>query len=390
MNKKILEILTFQSKVCVIQLDLSDHTYTFSVFQEKKGELKQLKHSKSYSQIEKLWKELPKNAPFILHLSGKGILNKKVKNKPNYRSSALLNANEDEFYFYEYTTQENVFISVLRKDVLNNEILKFKAKSLFVVDTFFGPFILETNQVIPNSPNQFKTDKNTYSFKDGKLDHYTKSNDTDHPNAINLGKQKTKEIYATAIAKKYYENKKQNKVNSGLFAKDQQRKILFNRAGIFVLSFFLISLTLNFVWIDQLNKKVALQNEKLAIHQEALNQIKQLKDEKKRKLKLLRTSGILNSNFISFYLDELAATIPSSISLEGLEVYPIQNNIKPNKLIKINDQSIFISGLTQNSQPLNNWIQDLSQKEWIEKIEILSYNKKRKNNYEFEIEMRLK
>lgn len=341
-----------------------------------------------FSSLPEVIKSISKSLPIVLHLHGKGILNKTVKNKPNYRQSALLNSNEEDFYFYEYSTKENVFISVIRKEVLNDKIIELKNHHFYVVESFFGPFLLESNDLLPNQPTSIQFDKIQLDFKNKIL--VKSSKPSEDSTALSLSGKQLEKAYAEMAAKNYYDKLKSGNLNTNLFHKDQKLKILFNRLAIFVLSFFLILLSSNYVWLNELNKEVADKNSKLAEHQEALDQINQLKEEKKRKLKLLNTSGILNSNFISFYLDEIAASIPTSISLSSMDVYPIRNNIKANKQIKIDDHFIIIEGKTERSQPFNEWIQDLTTNSWIEKIEIQNYIKKKRGQYEFEIKMQLK
>ena len=81
-----------------IKIEGEDMLYHYQIFRLKKGEMYPVKTEKLVEDMRSLIKKISKKIPIVLHISGKGILNRKVPNKENYRHALLMNARLEDFY----------------------------------------------------------------------------------------------------------------------------------------------------------------------------------------------------------------------------------------------------------------------------------------------------
>ena len=150
--------------------------------------------------------------------------------------------------------------------------------------------------------------------------------------------------------------------------------------------FFLCALFANYLYLGHLNE-VSMENlVYLDAYNEQLTEIADLEDEKERKEKLLQSSGLLNRNFLSYYLMELSNSVPDQITFDGIVLRPLKEEIKERKKIAFDEHLLLVTGRSQTSHILSRWIENLEEEEWLDKVDILDYTYIRNEGY-FELEM---
>ena len=92
-------------------------------------------------ELDVLSKKITPRNPVVIHFTGKGILNRKVKKEENYRHTILLNAQMDDFYFSEYVEKDFVYSSVIRRDTVEEIHAQFTKRKHIVIAISSGPFI---------------------------------------------------------------------------------------------------------------------------------------------------------------------------------------------------------------------------------------------------------
>jgi len=155
--------------------------------------------------------------------------------------------------------------------------------------------------------------------------------------------------------------------------KEAKERFVFKRFSAAMLIFFLTILSANYFYLNSLNAQIVENSSRLSLNETQLSQLAQLKEEKQRKENLLRSSGLLRNSFLSFYLMELSTSVPPTISFDRMEVRPLLNEIKDKHRIEFMEQLITLEGKSKSSQILQKWIDELEEKEWVNKVEILSY-----------------
>lgn len=382
--------------VHVVHVELGENAnrFHFLTLKKTKGEIVILKKGEGFLHLDDALKAMKANHPILLHFSGKGILNRKTSHHENYRHSILLNGNSDNFYFSDYFEQGEVFSSVIRKDVVEEVIQNLEEKKRIVISFSSGPFFASIlNKVLDKS--QLTVDGHTLQFQKQKLVDFTKLADP-HANlteTVALGDERVniRLMSCAAIGAAFFNPTDQlvfpslDKIFVQNYEEAKQKNI-FIRFGTAVMLFFLVLLFCNYIYVGYLNAQVSENAIFLTEFDETLTQIVDLEEEKDRKEKLLQSSGLLNKNFLSYYLMELGNSIPTTISFDQIIVRPLTDEIKQRKKIAFEEHLILINGRTTSSHVLSRWIQELEEKPWLDKVDILSYEYAN-NQGIFELEM---
>jgi hypothetical protein len=151
-------------------------------------------------------------------------------------------------------------------------------------------------------------------------------------------------------------------------------ELAFNHLSMILAPILLLIAVTGFLFMNHYQKEQALSREEL-IRLERIN-ADVLKEAKKYdELKtLLGYTG--NRGTFTFFLSEIAHSVPESIKLDLIDINPISStNMKPGKPIKFNDDIIRIEGITANAELLNQWVNKLKEFSRISKLEIHSFQK---------------
>lgn len=380
------------NKIASVSVILKDDSYVFNVVVLKfKNKLLQIVKQVDYIHtVEELLKVTGKYNSFILHFSGKGILNKKVENSINYRSKIFMNANLEDFYFTDLVSKEFVFTSVIRKSVVQEIVDLFNIKLNHIIGVSSGPFVLDVLKTQLNDDSLI-TSGNELIYEKDELKSFRKLKEPIVKNyKLDNKSVNQNEIPAVAHASLFF-NSNENFVlpQDDLFSKiETEQKNIFIRFGTFTLGFFILILLGNMVYLEQLNKTITSNYTEISLSEETLNQVGKLTEEKSRKEKMLSSSGLMNKQFLTYFLKEISNSLPNEIVFNRISLRPYVNEIKKNFKIEIKENMIYVLGETQTSNILSEWIIKIKQKEWIGKIDILNYAySKGRGEFELKIEI---
>jgi hypothetical protein len=154
---------------------------------------------------------------------------------------------------------------------------------------------------------------------------------------------------------------------------EAKQKNIFSRFGMMMMIFFLVVLFGNYLFTGHLNQVLVDNSIYLSEYDEQLAVNADLVEEINRKEALLHSSGLLNRRFLSFYLMELANSTPQSIKFNEIIVKPLSDEIKKRKKIAFEENLILVNGEAENSHVLSRWIEKIEAKDWLDKVEIISY-----------------
>ena len=338
--------------------------------------------------FEGLQSKLDKKYPVILVFSGKGVLNKKVKRTPDYKSKVLLNVNTSEFYFYEYQQKTEVFISVARKSIVNAELELFANNKFLIVDYSIGVF---SSVLLKSFVNKevLASDDVVLSFTGNELDSFSKS--TEEEMEL-IGEQQLSAhempLFATGL-NYYYPNEKLVYDADFLTINREEKnfKKYFELLGGAVLGSFFLLLLLSYLLLGYYNDKTVEANTSLDMLQDTYSRVKVLKKERDDKKAILNESGVFTSSFLSYYINELTTDLPKTISLSEFLLFPNTKKIKQSEKVIFKANTIMIKGMSSSNLNFNNWYKGLKKVSWMSKIDIVTYNKNRQNQYDFEIKI---
>lgn len=322
--------------------------------------------------ISEILNKANKSIPFIIHVRGAGILARSVENVPNYKERLLVSGREDEFYFNSFDYPASVLVSFVRKNSIDEFIEPIKAAKGFIWAIYLGPSILP-----------FKSEKQTAIYSDYIISYLSSDQVTISKNEQELSEKQIQSAYLEAIINCTYdkdgradqfhqavdeETLKQTKSNY----KDYK---LFRTLGISILSFFLLALTINYFVVNHLNQVAAEYEQEIAGYQDNFSVLDRIKQEKQRKLILFQNSGMQSGNLLSFYADDIGLTVPKDILLTEMNLFPLLKALKPKHKVEIDNTQIVVLGITSNSKILDDWMEDLEKKEWIQSVEVINYSR---------------
>ena len=326
----------------------------------------------SFESLEEILKKADKKIPFIIHVRGAGILARSVENAPNYKERLLVSGREDEFYFNSYERSGSVLVSFARKNVIDEFLNPIAAVKGFVWALYIGPSILP-----------FKLENLQSIQSDYVLYFPTSDQVTISKNEQDLSEKQVLASYLEAIINYTY----QKNSNSDLFNQGIDEETLkqtkteykdykqFRILGLGILSFFLVTLTINYFVVNHLNQVAADYEQEIAGYQENFAVIDRTKQEKQRKLVLFQNSGMQSGNLLSYYADEVGVTVPKEIQFTEMELFPLAQQLKPKHKVETDNSKIIIHGITINSKVLDDWMEDLERKEWVQSVEVINYSR---------------
>jgi len=321
-----------------------------------------------------------KGLPVSLSVDGRGILFKKIEKKQGFNTlqQLLPNAKETEFYSQSISSTENfVFVSAVRRDVIDPVLDELKLNDHFIVNLNIGPFaIANILGLVENISDLFTNKYQIISFE-GFIDSISRVTESKLI-SYKLGDEEvySEELIAYASALDFYIHYSNinaiEKINE--YKSEYIFKKLFTIAGWSILIFFLVLLMINSMYYSKYNEKLNSLSYAYNQNQELFRKLDTLRSELKLKEEYFVKSGFLDESKLAFYTDRIAESLPGEIHLTAFNFNPLKVKMKDNKPIDFLTGTINISGTVTQSIILNNWVKGLKKTDWINSIAIIGYN----------------
>lgn len=381
-----------ERKYAIIGIIIDDTPVYDVLIVHKDGANLSISSSFCTEKFDTVKNKLGSDIPILLNFSGKGIINKKVLSEGNYLKEVLFNASVEDFYIYEVHQGKNVFLSIARKEVLNTFFSQFESEKYHLVDYSIGAIVGTALKKLINQETICTRDSTLIFEKDLLVDFQKKEK---AEKSYSLGSEQISSsqvpLFATLLNHLYpldfisYE--------FAFLLKNRQElwfKNFFNHAALAIGLFFLISLLASYLLLNHYNNKYVAYESQLYNLNHTYNQVKHLEIEKENKISILRASGMMKQNFLSYYIYRIANSIPENIKLSNLKVNPITKKIKNFEKIVFDTNSVLVQGNTESSLPINIWVKKLKSENWIEKIEIIDFSNSRKSEGRFTLKIVIK
>ena len=333
---------------------------------EKKGESKSESTFEEFESITDLIKKFGTTKAYSIHVNGTGVLTRLVEFIPGYKEQLIVNGDKDDFYFCSYNDSFKVATSFFRKSLIENVIEELNASKIFLVNISCGiiPVLLITSE------------KERISFdyvieiENSRIKSLTRNEAPTERSIINsVFKVRNEAINQGIILSQTLpiEN-----YSSGFDVEIQAEKLdnfvqfrTFKFFGILVVTVILSSLIFNHFYVNHLNNEIAQLEMDLQLNNANLSLLDQLKQEKTRKEQLVLSSGVNTDQFTSFFIDKIGESVPSTISLKEMYVFPLKENLKEKRKVEIRQDAIEIIGFTPNSQVLDDWMERIDRYKWV-------------------------
>lgn len=354
---------------------------------------------------ENLNEKIKGNEPTILTISGNGVLHRKMEFTGQESLIEAFNrlfphSNFKEFYIQIWQAQDNKvgYLSIIRKDQI--DILLEKLQKIKVTKLFLGPFAL--NRLLP------MMDGIQSGFHDLSVDHYRlKLNDhsidsiawtEDEVPNVQLGIRgeifKTSTLIPYASVIDYFipaNNFRSLEIEQiAENQKEYRYELKFKRTGTAIAVGFLIILLINFIQFSSYFSKNNQLRQEVSMNSDLITKLDSLSAELDLRKKVLNNFNIKGASKVTYYADQIAASVPISVTLDELYIFPIKKGNHDTDDILFENRKVLISGYSQASIDLNNWIKTLQTNKWVSRVSILTYNQAGemdKGKFSIEIEL---
>lgn len=331
--------------------------------------------------------KIPASIPVSLVINGKGLIHKKVQGiSPDLLQSILPGVNPLDFLSQSLRLNDGFDLAIIRKNVPENIISQLTELNVKVVALSLGFCDIQylTSQI--NHTGEFQTNQYCLAYENQLIENYRLIRPEEREAVIkpelSIGEEyiKSKDILAFAAAVKLLVYSQPGQLNPGLEVLEKNRSSLlthkkFQIYGVGFLVGILLLLVINFLIYSHY---YSLNEELVSKYSVSLNQaekIKQLKESIDSKVEFLGSAGWLNDKkIISYTADRIAATIPDSVTLLSLTIYPsASKSTFDSKQWIFQRDTVIISGNCNDPSLLDQWTAELRKVDNVRQAAISSY-----------------
>lgn len=341
----------------------------------------------SFGELSEVVKHFGKYSSYHLHILGTGVLSRKIQSSGAYQQDLIMNGNLNEFLFTSFDDGNNMAVSFCRKALISDYLKQFEVEKwpLYGISCGYAPLcgLLEDESI---------TTEFEVAIKNDQIGSFQRSE---------VSKAKTtwrSEFWTTSslIAEAIRSNKTSEKkwTVEGEDNGDDQRENIhqynqFKTIGIGIVGTIFFALVINYFYQNHLNNQVAQLEQDLSVHTENVSMLDRLTQEKTRKEQLIGSAGVNASSFLSFYMDKIGESVPKSVTLSDMTVFPVVGKLKEKQRVEVDKAHIWIAGITLNNEVLDDWIEKMDRFEWVKSVELLNYLKSTEEWAEFELQITL-
>ncbi|MES2629004.1 MAG: hypothetical protein V4616_08545 [Bacteroidota bacterium] len=310
--------------------------------------------------------------PLLLSVSGKGIVVKNLgatdREQVNL-TQVFPNANADDFLFQSAVVGQNVYISVLRRNIFDQVFADLSNVGFKIVASFIGPVsIAYAAPAISPAVNHFQSAAYAIQLKEGgelESKPLTESRSLTYYYGQSSISSDLFQPLAAVLAYRGHRTDFSLPEHQGLqaFAVDEGYRRRFEtiaRIGLVVLLGLLI---INRLLSYEFTREYAELEVRQALLTGETQESSELKKELEIKKELAKAAGLNQSQPASFYSDQVGALIPEDISLTELAVFPLSASGKQGQP-QYDYKTLKVSGKTLESSSISQLVKDLNRLDW--------------------------
>lgn len=355
----------------------------FNVLELKKSNKKLEVLSKNcFDNLDNLANHIGKDNPVSLIINNTEVLIKKIisnnQDDTKILREAFPNLNKDEFYFEILKQNSTAFVSICRKDVVNNILEEYDKNRINVIDFFIGNLAVSKITSFFETTDSITTSNGLISLVDEKI-HAIKTliKPVDKTYNINGLVVSSKYLLAFSGALKLALNNTQ--LSSNFYEKRLKLKENFKHKRIFKLAsrgiivLLLTVLTINFLFYNHYFNEVNDLKSTSKITTALKEKMTELAAKVSKSKKKIEDVQRVRNSKASYYINDIIINLPKSLSLIELNYQPLKKKIQLEKPIENQLRILNISGQSLNSEKFSIWLTQLEKLKWVEVVDILNY-----------------
>lgn len=373
-------------------------TVTLVSLTKKKNDL-DIDLKESTHSTESVTGYIPRNYGFTLVINNDKVLSKKIPFSKDEDSKLIQNAfpniNLNEFY-YDILRQKNAcFIAICRKQYVDSLIEDYRNKKLFVLNVSFGNHVIANIIEFIDSEEVVTSNALVEKDQEGIENIDKQSNIFAHEyniNGLNVSNMFLLPVAATlnlVLLKKTNEHSNFDS-KCGALINDYQQQRFFSQFLKVGLLFVLTILFINFFIFNHYFNKVSDLRQTSQVNETSRQQLIILKEDVDKKEKFINDILKSESSRSSFYANDIMVSLPESISIIEFNFQPLTKRLKSEKPIEYELHTILLKGISSIASDISNWVTELEQLNWVEKVIITEYSESNKSLTEFSLLITIK
>lgn len=351
----------------VIHQEGTNFKFSLVELKKRKGKIEIVSFFDSL-EFNEIKEKLNKNSLISVFFQLGNTLEKEIEMQSFTEVNQLLddsfpNLNKDKFWIELYKIESKIGVTIASKKEIDQVLEKFVDLGIFPFHVFIGTKILEI--VGDSNFNFFKQDKEIPLQPVSKLILSLKQNLINATwNGIEIENQKLLPFIVGLNGLLAGNSSfKLNHLNGYSFIYNYLSKKLLT-AFLFIIFFLLV---VNTVIFKSFQTEAETLNSNLSGRFGKYSGIEEKESEILKKEQIIKDLSLDKNLTLSVYCDGIAETIPESIVLKSLNLFPISEFFKKKSNNKY-ERLIEITGISINDIEFETWVENLKQLKWVEKI----------------------
>lgn len=341
----------------------------------------------SFGDLDEVVTHFGKYKPYHIHVLGTGVLSREIESSGAYQQDLIMSGNPNEFLFTTFDDGNHMAVSFCRKALISECLKQFDAEKwhLYGLSCGYASIcgILEDESITTEFEIGLKNDQ-IVSFKRAEIAKEKTTWRSEFWTTQSLIAESIR-INKTAEKKWIVDGEDEGEASRDNVHQYNQFKVL----GIGIVGTIFLALIINYFYQNNLNDQVAQLEMDLSVHTENISMLDRLSQEKIRKEQLINNAGVNALSFLSYYMDEIGESVPESITLSDMTVFPVVGKLKAKQRVEVDQRHIWIAGITKDNEILDDWIEKMDRFEWVKSVELLNYLKSTDDWAEFELQITL-
>ena len=394
----MLQRITYGRTYTAIEHHFSDglEKYSLLTLKEVKNEFKIAKTA-SYTQLDKCLHAIDKKQPVLLIINTKNSIGKVVErtfeNPIDAAKYCFPTIQINDFYIEVSNFENSALVTVCRKEIINSIVATYQKENISIVGFSLGNSFSEILHAYFDL-NQIKTSNATIAIDQKKAIASANLTTTENNTSYDLKGLKISAPYVLgfgAILNFYTAQERvlnYKKYNLQLLNDFFQKRLFFY--GIRMSLFLLFSILLvNSYYFMEYQQKIGILEQEVQFSNGYDSQRNELKKTVQRKKEFVDNLTENSNSKVSYYLDELAMDIPTSILLTSIQFQPLTKKIKEGHKIQFEEHKIIVSGTATKGKDFNNWMHVLEEKSWVKTSSVVDYGTGKQTKTSFTIQLSL-
>ena len=382
----IRKLVKYGAHYCAVE-HADNGQFFFLKLKRKKKEL-MLSGKGEATNFEDLVSEIQGQKHIFLVVNNEQVLTKKVSNTHTTQErlvkTAFPNIALSDFYYKIHTNDQEAFVTISRKEYVNEIIANYETQKISVIDFSLGSLSLERLLGFIDE-EQIEVSNSHVILNEQGIASIEKKTVTEKEYTINDLEVSNKHVLPLAGIIDYYAGGTGESSTQKQLQQEYIQKRFFNLGFKFVLGFLFVALMINFLVFSSYQSKDQRYSAELQVNEAKKIGLTRLKDLVFRKRKPVESISSSSNSKVAWYFNEISASVPSSILLKNMAFQPVNGARKENKRVRFKDKTIEISGVSIYDKDFTQWIATLEKKEWIDEVGIVNYGRGKKTRSSFDL-----